>query len=52
MQRPTVLLAGASLPLACALPRQAFAQQLPFEPKAAKTWRRFETTMRVELVFP
>ena len=52
MQRRTFLLAGASLPLACALPQQAFAQQLPFEPKATETWRRFETIMRVELVFP
>jgi transglutaminase-like putative cysteine protease len=52
MQRRTFLLAGASLPLSFALPRAAFSQQLPFEPRAAETWRSFETVTRVELVFP
>ncbi len=52
MNRRGFLRAGTLLPAAAALPRLAFAQQLPFEPKRAEQWRTFEVSTRVEIVFP
>ncbi|TMH82761.1 MAG: transglutaminase, partial [Betaproteobacteria bacterium] len=52
MDRRAFLKTGAILPAAAALPRLAYAQQLPFEPRQAEKWRSFEVTTRVEIVFP
>src|SRR5256884_8041358 len=52
MDRRAFLKTGAILPAAAALPQLALAQHLPFTPRAAEKWRRFEVTMRVEIVFP
>jgi len=51
MDRRSFLKAGALLP-AATLPKIALAQELPFEPKQAETWRTFEVTTRVEVLFP
>ena len=51
MDRRSFLKAGALLP-AAAMPRLAPAQQLPFEPRQAQTWRAFEVTTRVEILVP
>src|SRR5882672_35975 len=52
MDRRSFLKAGAVVPAAAALPRLALAQQLPFNPRQAETWRTFEVTTRVEILFP
>jgi transglutaminase-like putative cysteine protease len=52
MDRRLFLKAGAIVPAAAALPKLAFAQQLPFNPRRAETWRAFEVTTRVEILFP
>jgi transglutaminase-like putative cysteine protease len=52
MDRRLFLKAGAAVPAAAALPRLAFAQQLPFNPRQAEVWRTFEVTTRVEVLFP
>jgi transglutaminase-like putative cysteine protease len=51
MQRRSFLQAGAAVSLLGSLPRFAFAQQLPFDPKPAG-WRTFEVTTRVEILKP
>ena len=51
MDRRAFLKAGALLP-AAAMPKFALAQQLPFNPRKAETWRTFEVTTRVEILFP
>jgi transglutaminase-like putative cysteine protease len=52
MDRRSFLKAGAAAPAAAALPRLARAQELPFNPRQAETWRTFEVTTRVEVLFP
>ena len=52
MDRRSFLKAGAAVPAAAALPGLALAQQLPFNPRQAETWRTFEVTTRVEVLFP
>src|SRR5712691_7326347 len=52
MDRRAFLKTSAILPAAVALPRLAYAQQLPFDPRPAVKWRTFEVTTRVEIVFP
>src|SRR5690349_8931811 len=52
MDRRLFLKAGAVVPAAAALPRLALAQELPFNPRQAETWRSFEVTTRVEILFP
>jgi len=42
MDRRLFLKAGAIVPAAVALPKLALAQQLPFNPRRAETWRTFE----------
>src|SRR5260221_14739022 len=51
MDRRSFLKAGVVVP-AVALPRFALAQQLPFNPRQAESWRTFEVTTRVEILFP
>ncbi len=51
MRRRSFLQAGAAAAAFNALPRVAFAQQLPFDPKPAG-WRTFEVTTRVEVLKP
>jgi transglutaminase-like putative cysteine protease len=51
MDRRSFLKAGALLPVAAA-PGFALAQQLPFQPKQAQSWRMFEVTTRVEILVP
>ena len=51
MHRRSFIQAGAAASLLGSLPRFAFAQQLPFDPKPAG-WRTFEVTTRVELLKP
>jgi transglutaminase-like putative cysteine protease len=51
MQRRSFIQAGAAASLLGAVPRFAFAQQLPFDPRPAG-WRTFEVTTRVELLKP
>jgi len=52
MDRRSFLKAGAAVPAAAAFPGLALAQQLPFNPRQAETWRTFEVTTRVEVLFP
>ncbi len=52
MKRRDFLAAAAALPAAYALPRAAYAQQLPYEPKAAEKWRTFEVVTKVEVQKP
>ena len=52
MDRRLFLKAGAMAPAAAVLPKLALAQQLPFNPRQAETWRTFEVTTRVEILFP
>jgi len=51
MDRRSFLKAGALLPAAAA-PRLATAQQLPFQPRQALSWRMFEVTTRVDVLVP
>jgi len=51
MHRRSFLQAGAAASLAGSIPRFAFAQQLPFDPRPAG-WRTFEITTRVEILKP
>ena len=43
MDRRSFLKAGAAAPAAAALPGLALAQELPFNPRQAETWRSFES---------
>ena len=52
MQRRNFLQTAGALSAAALLPRAAFAQQLPFDPRRGEKWRTFEVTTRVEIVFP
>ena len=52
MDRRSFLRAGAAVPAAAAFPGFALAQQLPFDPRKSETWRSFEVTTRVEILFP
>jgi transglutaminase-like putative cysteine protease len=52
MKRRDFIAAAAALPAACAFPRIAFAQQLPYEPKAAEKWRTFEVVTKIEVQKP
>ena len=51
MDRRSFLKAGTLVPVA-AFPGIAAAQQLRFDPRQAETWRTFEVTTRVEILFP
>jgi len=51
MRRRSFLQAGAAASVLGSLPRFAFAQQLPFDPRPAG-WRKFEVTTRVEILKP
>jgi transglutaminase-like putative cysteine protease len=51
MHRRSFLQAGAAASLAGSIPRFAFAQQLPFDPRPGD-WRTFEITTRVEILRP
>jgi transglutaminase-like putative cysteine protease len=51
MRRRSFLQAGAAASVLGSLPRFAFAQQLPFDPRPAG-WRTFEITTRVEILKP
>jgi transglutaminase-like putative cysteine protease len=51
MHRRSFIQAGAAASLLGTLPRLAFSQQLPFDPKPAG-WRTFEITTRVEILKP
>jgi transglutaminase-like putative cysteine protease len=51
MNRRTLLQAALATPVLASLPRFAFAQQLPFDPKPAG-WRTFEVVTRVEVLKP
>ena len=52
MQRRNFLQTAGALSAAALLPRAAFAQQLPFDPRRGEKWRTFEVSTRVEIVFP
>jgi len=52
MQRRTFIAASAALPLVAAIPTLARAQQLPYRLRAGESWRVFDVTTRVEIVFP
>jgi transglutaminase-like putative cysteine protease len=51
VHRRSFLRAGAATAALSALPRIAFAQQLPFDPRPG-AWRTFEITTRVEILKP
>jgi len=51
MQRRQFIQAGSAAALLAALPRAAFAEYLPFEPRPGP-WRSFEITTRVEVLKP
>jgi transglutaminase-like putative cysteine protease len=51
MDRRKFLQSGTAAAALAALPRIAFAQHLPFEPKPG-AWRTFETTARIEILKP
>ena len=51
MRRRSFLQAGAAASVLGTLPRLAFAQQLPYDPKPTG-WRTFEITTRVEVLKP
>ncbi len=52
MKRRHFLGAAAALPALHAFPRLAAAQQLPYEPRQADSWRMFEIVTRVEVAKP
>jgi transglutaminase-like putative cysteine protease len=52
MKRRAFLAAAAAAPALHLLPRTAAAQQLPFEPRAAETWRTYEIVTRVDVAKP
>ncbi|HWA38729.1 MAG TPA: transglutaminase family protein [Burkholderiales bacterium] len=51
MNRRSFIRASAAVSATAALPRFAFAQQLPYDPKPS-AWRTFETTTRIEILKP
>ena len=52
MQRRKFLQTAGAVSAVALLPKAAFAQQLPFNPRAGEKWRSFEITTRVEVVKP